>query len=343
MKALMLTEYNHFEYTDVPEPEIADDEVLVEVKACGICGSDVHGMDGSSGRRIPPIIMGHESSGVIAKLGGGVSGWKVGDRVTFDSTVYCGNCWYCKRGDIHLCDNRRVLGVSCEEYRRHGAYAQFVAVPERILYAIPDDLPFERAALSEPVSIAAHAVHRTKISIGDTAVVAGTGMIGLLVVQLLRHVGCRNIIAVDLEESKLSLAKRLGATHGLNPKSCDAVDEVMKLTGGRGADIAFEVVGIGATLDIAIRSVRKGGIVTLVGNLTAKDEFPHQAVVTREITLNGSCASQGDYPAAIELIRSGAIDADAFISSTAPLAEGASWFERLHKQEPGLMKVVLVP
>lgn len=339
----MLTEYRHFEYVDVPEPDIAADEVLVEVKACGICGSDVHGMDGSSGRRIPPIIMGHESAGVISEVGGAVSGWKKGDRVTFDSTVYCGDCWYCRRGDIHLCDNRRVLGVSCEEYRRHGAFAQYVAVPQRILYSIPDELPFEQAALSEPLSVAVHAVNLTRLSIGDTAVVAGTGMIGLLVVQVLRSAGCGKIIAVDLEEEKLELAKRLGASAALNPRACDPAEEVRKMTGGRGADVAFEVVGIGATLDIAIASVRKGGAVTLVGNLTAKDDFPHQSVVTREITLNGSCASRGDYPACIELIRGGAIDTDAFISRTAPLSEGAEWFDRLYRKERGLMKVILVP
>ena len=339
----MLTGYGKLEYTEVPAPTIAEDEVLIQVKACGICGSDVHGMDGSSGRRIPPIIMGHEAAGIVAECGAAVRGWQRGDRVTFDSTVYCGSCWYCRRGDIHLCDNRRVLGVSCDDYRRHGAYAEYVAVPERILYHIPDELPFEHAALSEPLSIAVHAVHRTEISIGDTAVVAGAGMIGLLLIQVLRTAGCGRIIAVDLEDDKLELAKQFGASVGLNPRAVDPAEEVRRITGGRGADVAFEVVGIGATLKIAIDSLRKGGILTLVGNLTAEDEFPHQAVVTRELTLNGSCASRGDYPACIELLRRGAIDTDTFISHVAPLAEGASWFARLHDKERGLMKVVLIP
>ncbi|HUX22332.1 MAG TPA: galactitol-1-phosphate 5-dehydrogenase [Spirochaetia bacterium] len=343
MKALMLTEYNHFKLMDVETPTIEDNEVLVQVKACGICGSDVHGMDGSTGRRIPPIVMGHEAAGVISRIGSAVTGWKIGDRVTFDSTVYCGTCWYCRRGDIHLCDNRRVLGVSCDEYRRNGAFAESVAVPEHILYSIPERLSFEEAALCEPLSIAVHAVHRTRISIGDTAVVAGSGMIGLLLIQVLRSAGCGKIIAIDLEDDKLAMAERLGATVGLNPRKADPVAAIQGLTGGRGADIAFEVVGIGATLNIAVESLRKGGILTLVGNLTAVDEFPHQAVVTREITLNGSCASRGDYPACLELLQNGAIDTKAFISRTAPLSEGAQWFERLHRKEPGLLKVILVP
>src|SRR5947209_1500247 len=152
MKALVLKEYKQFEFTDVPVPDIGTEEVLIQVKACGICGSDVHGMDGSTGRRIPPVIMGHEAAGVISKVGPAVTGWQVGDRVTFDSTIYCGKCYFCRRGEINLCDNRRVLGVSCGDYRQHGAFAEYVAVPQHILYRVPDWLPFSKAALVEPVS-----------------------------------------------------------------------------------------------------------------------------------------------------------------------------------------------
>src|SRR5262249_7642799 len=146
---------------DVPTPEPKPGEVLVAVKACGICGSDVHGMDGSTGRRRPPIIMGHEAAGVIAEIGKGVDGWKTGDRVTFDSTIYCGECDFCRRGLINLCDRRRVLGVSCEDYRQHGAFAELVAIPQHIVYRLPEELPFEHAALAEPFSIALHALRRT--------------------------------------------------------------------------------------------------------------------------------------------------------------------------------------
>ncbi|HUZ18445.1 MAG TPA: galactitol-1-phosphate 5-dehydrogenase [Spirochaetia bacterium] len=343
MKALVLTEYKKFEFSDVPDPVPAEDEVLIQVKACGICGSDVHGMDGSSGRRIPPIIMGHEASGVITSIGKEVSSYKVGDRVTFDSTIYCGECWYCRRGDINLCDNRRVLGVSCDEYRRHGAFAEYVTVPERILYRIPEGISFEHAALTEPVSIAVHAVARTPIALGDTAVVAGTGMIGLLVVQVLKAAGCGRVIAVDIEEEKLALAKKLGADVGLNPKRVDVPAEVRKLTDGRGADVSFEVVGIGATLNTALATLRKGGIATLVGNLSATAEFPHQSTVTREISINGSCASQGEYPACIDMIARKKIDVAPLVSKVVPLSEGAGWFKRLYDREPGLFKVVLVP
>src|SRR5688500_4363565 len=186
MKAVVLEEYMKLVYQDVPMPEVQDDEVLVKVKAVGICGSDIHGMDGSSGRRIPPLIMGHEASGVIEAVGAGVRDWHVGDRVTFDSTVYCGECWYCRRGEINLCEHRRVLGVSTGEYRQHGAFAEYLAVPSRVLYKLPENLTFEQGAFVEPVSIAVHAVARTPLSLGCTAVVVGSGMIGLLVIQVLK-------------------------------------------------------------------------------------------------------------------------------------------------------------
>jgi L-iditol 2-dehydrogenase len=343
MKALVLKEYRRFALEDVAVPTLQPEEVLVRVRACGICGSDVHGMDGSSGRRIPPIIMGHEAAGEITQIGSGVVSWKPGDRVTFDSTVYCGDCWYCRRGQINLCENRRVLGVSCGDYRRHGAFAEFVAVPQRILYRLPDSLSFEQAALVEAVSVAVHAVKRAPLSAEATAVVVGTGMIGLLVVQALRVAGCKQIVAVDLDEDRLRLATKLGATHHFNATDPGLLEKIRALTGGRGADVAFEVVGLPPTVRTAIDSVRKGGNVTLVGNLKPQVELPLQTVVTRELTLLGSCGSAGEYPECLELIASGKINVTEFISATPPLEEGARWFERLYAGEKGLVKVVLKP
>lgn len=343
MKALVLEAYNCLEYKDVPEPGLGPEDVLVRVKACGICGSDVHGLDGSTGRRIPPLIMGHEASGVIAAVGNDVTGWQEGARVTFDSTIYCGKCHFCRRGETNLCDNRRVLGVSCDEYRQHGAYAEYVAVPQHILYLLPDSVTFEQAAVVEALSVALHAVERTPVSLNATAVVVGAGMIGLLVIQSLRAAGCGQIIAVDLDPQRLDLARRLGADEALNPDAVDVAAQVLKRTGNRGADIDFEVVGISPTLELAIKCLRKGGALTLVGNLAPTTEFPLQTVVTRELTLYGSCASRGEYPACLDMISRGVINVDAMISAVAPLAEGASWFERLSSGELGLMKVILTP
>lgn len=343
MKALVLKEYNTFSFEDFPKPACGMDEVLVRVKACSICGSDVHGMDGSTGRRIPQIVMGHEASGIIEETGGAVRTYKVGNRVTFDSTVYCGKCYYCKRGEVNLCDNRKVLGVSCTDYRLHGAFAEYVSVPQHILYPLPDKVSFERAAMVEPLSIAFHAIRRSPVSLNDTAVVVGAGMIGLLIIQLLKLAGCGRIIAVDLVQEKLEMAVKFGAEIGLKADSSDVAAKVFELTGGRGADISFEVVGITPTLQSAIAVLKKGGSLTLVGNLKPSVDLPLQSVVTRQISLFGTCASAGEYSDCLDLIASGKVDIDSFISAVVPLSEGASWFKRLYASEPGLMKVILVP
>jgi L-iditol 2-dehydrogenase len=287
--------------------------------------------------------MGHEAAGVIAQAGRDVTGWKAGDRVTFDSTVYCGNCEFCRRGAVNLCENRRVLGVSCEDYRQHGAFAEFVAVPQRGLYRVPDPLPFEHAALAEPFSVAFHAVRRAPVNLNDTAVVVGAGMIGLALVQTLRLTGCGRIVAVDLAPDRLALAAKLGATDTVHSGDGDPVTQILRLTNGLGADLAFEAVGIGPTVELAIRSVRKGGAVTLVGNVAPTIELPLQLAVTRELTLYGSCGSAGEYPACLDMMVRKAIDPAALISALVPLAEGAAWFERLYRQEHGLMKVILLP
>ena len=343
MKALVLEEYNHLVYQDVTDPPMGPNDVLIRVRACGICGSDIHGLDGSSGRRIPPIIMGHEASGVIADVGSAVRDWHAGDRVTFDSTVYCGECYFCTRGSVNLCDRRRVMGVSTGDYRQHGAYAEYVTVPQHILYRLPDNLSFEQATMVETLSIAFHAVGRAPVRLNDTAVVVGAGMVGLLVIQSLGAAGCGTIIAVDISEDRLALAQTLGADETLNSGTDDVVSRVADLTGGRGADLAHEVVGMSETVDLSVSSLRKGGHLVLVGNLSPTVEFAVQSVVTRELTLYGSCSSSGEYPACLDMIARGTINVDALISAVAPLSDGAAWFDRLYGSEPGLLKVVLQP
>lgn len=344
MKALLLTAPTQLELVDFPNPAPADDEVLVRVRACGICGSDIHGWDGSTGRRRPPLIMGHEASGEIAATGPQVKRWKVGDRVTFDSTISCGQCQYCRSGQVNLCDNRRVVGVAPVEYRQHGAFAEYVALPARILYPLPDQLTYEQAAMIEPVSIAIHAVGRVKIAPTDTVVVVGSGMIGLFVIQALRWAGAARVIAVDLEDKRLALARELGATDTINSGQGDPVAEIHRLTNGRGADLAFEVVGISPTLNLALAALRRGGSAVLVGNLSAKTEFPMQAVVTRELTVYGTCSSAGEYPLCLDLIAKGAIRVEPMISAVAPLDDGIEWFKKLSAKDGGkYMKVILRP
>ncbi len=342
MKALLLSKYRHLEITDLPVPEPAPDEVLIRVAACGICGSDVHGYDGSSGRRIPPIVMGHEAAGRIAAVGKNVKGLSEGDRVTFDSTIFCGACAHCRRGDVNLCDHRQVLGVSCSDYRRAGAFAEYVAVPSRVVHRLPDTFPFAEAAMLEAVAVAIHGVSLAQIPLDSTALVIGAGTIGLLTLQALRAAGCSRVLVADIDATRLKLAQELGATSVLSAEK-DLVAQVLDLTNETGVDVAIEAVGRSETVTAAIESVCKGGTVVLVGNISPQVTIPLQKVVTRQIRLQGSCASAGEYPRAIELLASGAIRVQPLISAIAPLAAGPEWFERLYAREPNLMKVVLTP
>lgn len=342
MKSLLLSAYNHLEIIDLPTPAIGSGEVLVRVQACGICGSDVHGYDGSSGRRIPPIIMGHEAAGTVAGFGSEVSNLFIGDRVTFDSTVFCGQCGYCARGEINLCDRRQVIGVSCADYRRHGAFAEYVAVPRRIIHRLPEGISFTEAAMLEAVSVALHAVRISPVSGGETALVIGAGMIGLLLLQAAHIAGCSRVLIADIDQTRLNLARQVGAEEVLHASGVDLVTEIQRLTHG-GVDLVFEAVGRNETVSAAIDCTRKGGCVTLVGNIAPEVTLPLQKVVTRQIRLQGSCASSGEYPQAIDLISRGAIQVSPLITAVESLEEGPRWFQRLHDREPNLMKVVLTP
>jgi 2-desacetyl-2-hydroxyethyl bacteriochlorophyllide A dehydrogenase len=343
MKALVLEKYNELVYKDVPDPVINYDEVLLKVMACGICGSDVHGMDGSTGRRIPPIIMGHEASGIIVKTGSGVQDWKMGDRVTFDSTVFPLNDWYTLGGHYNLSDNREVVGVSPGTYTRNGAFAEYISLPQHILYKIPDDVTYTQAAMVEAVAVALHSINLSGIHIGDKCVVVGAGMIGTFLIKLLRISGVSLIIAIDNNRGRLDPAKTAGADYAFLSDESELPEKIAALTKGRGADISFEAVGKGDSVNTAINLLRKGGKTVLVGNLSAAVEFPLQKVVTREISIQGSCAIRGEYETILDLIGSGRLKVDEQISVVAPLSDGASWFEKLYKNEGNLNKVILVP
>lgn len=343
MKALLLSEYNRLEVVDVPMPRPGPNEVLVKVEACGICGSDVHGYDGSTGRRIPPIIMGHEAAGTVISLGQGVTGMQEGDRVTFDSTIYCGECDYCRKGEVNLCNNRQVLGVSTPDFSRPGAFAEYVVVPRHVMYSLPQTVEATQAAMIEPLAVAVHAVSLATTGPETTALVVGAGMIGLLVMQVLKERKCGKIFVVDIDDTRLRAAKELGASETINAKSADVLAVLGRFTGAQGVDVAFEAVGSTPTVKSAIENVRKGGTVVLIGNVSPAVEIPLQIVVSRELTLHGSAASAGEYPECIDLLARGAVKVDSLISAVAPLEQGAEWFERLHAREPNLMKVILDP
>jgi len=343
MKALVLEQYNKLVYKDVPDPVITENDVLVKVMACGICGSDVHGLDGSTGRRIPPMIMGHEASGIIAETGTSVTNWKKGDRVTFDSTVYPLNDWFTLQGNYNLSDNREVLGVSPGTYKRDGAFAEYIVIPQHILYKIPDNVTFEQAAMVEAVAVALHSINIAVLKTGDVCLVTGAGMIGIFIIKLLKISGASKVIAVDINEARLAVALKAGADYAFLFSDESLNEKIISLTNSRGADISFEAVGKSESVNSAIDSTRKGGKVILVGNVSPKVEFPLQKVVTRELKVLGSCAIRGEYEVVLNLLQSGKITVDDMISVVAPLSEGALWFSKLYSRKEDLNKVILVP
>lgn len=339
MKALLLEAYHDPRLTQLPIPEIREDEVLLRVKACAICGSDLHGYTGKSGRRQPPLVMGHEASGVVEKAGPAVSAYKPGDRVVFNSSLYCGQCWYCRRGMENLCVQARVFGVNCDSYKLDGAMAEYLAVPERILYPLPQAMSFVQGALVEPLSIALHAVNRTQIEMDDTVAVIGAGAIGLMLVKALKNTAASRVVAVDVDDFKLECALKAGADLALNTRH-DVAASIQKIA-PRGADAVFEAVGIGQTVEQALDLARRGGRVTLVGNAQPRAELGMQKIVLKELSVHGAYACANEYETALSLIAGGRVTVDELVSATAPLEEGKQWLDRLARGGEKLIKVVL--
>lgn len=350
MKALIYTKPYCFEYSDFPDPAVGDNDVLIRVKACGICGSDVQGFTGKTGRRIPPLIMGHEAAGIVEDVGKNVGDFKKGDRVCFDSTVYCNKCEPCRKGFYNRCEKRQVLGVSTPEFRRHGAFAEYVAVPWWIVSKIPENMSFIQSALLEPASIGTHAANRAPISVrqpdgsaNDTILVIGAGTIGLFILQAARIRGAAGVIVVDINEFRLAVAKKLGADKVINPLKSDLREMIFKETENKGADVTFEAVGYAQTFRDGVSVTKTGGHLVAVGNLEKTAEFNLQELVARELTFTGSYASSGEFRDCIELVASGKIKVEPLIGDVLPLEDGPDAFDRLLKAEENLLKIVLEP
>lgn len=342
MKALVNTAPYKLEVQDWPIPAYGPDDLLVKVKACAICGSDVKGYSGKTGRRIPPIIMGHEAAGVVAAVGRNVTGFKEGDRVCFDSLIYCRRCRFCLSGLTNLCENREILGVSVPEYRRHGAFAEYVVVPYWIAVHMPPGLTFAQASLIETASVGVHAANRTPIRINDTVVVIGAGPVGLFALQGIRLKGAGKIIVTDLFDFKLGLAKQLGADVVLRADDPQLMERLRAETGRYGADAAIEAVGVESAVATALAITRDGGALTLIGNVSPKINIDLQSIVTREITIYASCASSGEYAACVEMVASGKIKVDPLISEYASIEDGQAIFDRLYQGQEGHIKTVFL-
>ena len=343
MKALVHTAPLKFELRDVPVPQPQDDEVLIRVRAVGICGSDVHGYTGTTGRRIPPIIMGHEASGVVETVGRAVTAIGPGERVTFDSTVYCNQCPACRMGQVNLCQSRKIIGVSTPTFRAEGAMAEYVVVPHWIIHKLPAAVSFEEAAMIEPAGVGMHAARITPIDVNDVVLVIGAGQIGLLAMQGARIKGAGTLVVMDVKEDRLAFAKKLGADVTIHSGAGDPAVALQQAIGRPDADVVFEAVGLEATVALGIRLTKLGGNLTLIGNVTPKIQVNLQEIISRELTIRGSAAIAGEYPACLNYIAQGRLHVKPLISRIVPLSEGQASFDALHHGEAGLMKILLRP
>jgi L-iditol 2-dehydrogenase len=343
MKALVYTGPLALEYADRPDPVPGAGEVLVRVRAVAICGSDVHGYTGTTGRRIPPVIMGHEASGIVEAVGPDVWGWAPETRVTFDSIVWCGECGLCRAGRTNLCVTRQTFGVSTPAFRRDGAMAEYVVVPARLLHPLPESVSFDAGAMVEPAAVAMHAARISGIEPGDLVVVVGAGLIGNLAMQAARTLGAGAVAIADVVPERLDLARHLGADMVIDTSRGHPAASLEAATGRQTADVVLEAVGIQATIDLATALTRPGGSLTLIGNVKPRIEQDLQGIVSGELTIRGSSASAGEYPGCIERIADGRLRVTELISRAQPLADGPAAFEALDRGDPGLMRIVLHP
>ena len=336
MKALMYRGPWKMPVEELDEPTPTAGKVVVDVQAVGICGSDVHGFTGNSGRRTPGIVMGHEFAGTISELGPEMEGYAVGDGVVVMPlySVAAGGDPY----PLNLSPHRRLTGMN-----EHGAYAQRVAVRAAQLFPKPAGLSWQRAALCEPMAVTLHAARITPINPMQKVAVIGAGPIGLLTMLAARLKGAGTVIVVDRSVHRLELAEELGADAVINVDGTDADAAIREMTGG-GVDVAFEAVGISSTARLSVEVTRNGGNITWIGNNAPMIEVDMQSIVTREMSVRGSYGfDETDFAAAIEALSSGRLNVDPLVEEIAPLDDGPEIFRSLAAGENDLVKIILKP
>lgn len=326
-------------FEEVPIPEIGADEVLVKVAGCGICQSDLEYIDlGVPTFQKPPIILGHEPAGIIDRIGESVKGFKVGDSVLCSNIISCGVCRYCREGRDDICDNWLMLGNHID-----GAYAQYLKIPAKNVHLLPPEIPPEDGCIiADAVSTPFHAVKdRSGMRLGDFVAVFGCGGLGMSCVQIAAAMG-GHVIAVDIVEKKLDLARKFGAVETINPKTKDVIKEIRRITSGKGVEVAFEMIGRPETITQAYKGLCKGGRLVLVGFSPKDATFNPGRIMVHELEIVGSCACRSvDFPRLIELVRMGKIDIKPLITHKFRLSEINEALDIVRKGDS--IRTVLIP
>lgn len=307
-----------FETREMPKPVLRDNEVLVKVAACGVCGTDVHIFHGDKGASdvCPPVVLGHEFSGVVTEIGSGVKKLRVGDHVAIDPNSYCGECHYCRIGKKQLCTNLYAVGVS-----RDGGFAEYCHVPEAQCYTLDPDIPLEYGAMAEPLACCIHGIDRAQIRVGDTVLVIGGGAIGLLMVQLARLSGASRVILSEPVELRRRIALQLGADAVIDPIHESVKERITELTGVEGTDVVIECVGNTAATAQAFEATKRGTTVLLfsVPKSGAVHPLSLEQVFQKELRIVGSIINPDTHQRAVDLINSGRIILEPILTHRFPV------------------------
>jgi len=321
VKAVRLVQIGHpVQMQDVPVPDIGERDVLVRVRAAGICHSDVHYRAGTSPVKPLPVTLGHEVAGVVEAVGSQVTSVKVGERVCLHYLVTCGDCYYCASGHEQFCPRGEMIGK-----HRDGGYAEYIAVPARNALHLPDEIPFEQGAIlmcSSATSL--HALRKSRLQAGETVAVFGTGGLGMSAIQLARAMGALDVYAVDINADKVALAHKHGAVP-VNASQCDPVADILRLTHGRGVDVALEVIGLPQTMRQAVQSVAVFGRAVMVGISGMPLEIDtYRELLGKESEVIGSDDHLlQELPLLLEYARRGVLDLSDVVTRSVPLDANA--------------------
>ncbi|NOZ60148.1 MAG: zinc-dependent alcohol dehydrogenase family protein [Calditrichaeota bacterium] len=339
MKAAVFYGPGDVRIEDKPVRKIGSDEVLIKVRACGVCGTDVHIFEGAAGsaKVSPPVVLGHEFSGEIVEIGDAVCRLRVGDRVTIDPNISCGNCYYCQRGQVHLCENLRAIGVT-----QDGGFAELAIVSEKQAFQLPDNVSFTAGAMVEPIACCLHGIDLAEIKPADSVLIVGGGTIGMIMLQLARSVGASRIFLSEPEEKKRALAEKLGADEAIDPNKISVPERIREKT-GHGVDVAIECVGSAATANDAIASCGRGGRVMLFGLAPPECEISVRPfeIFRRELTIRSSFVNPFTHARAIDLLAGGRVKTETFMSRSLPLEKLASVLAKAELRRGG--KILICP
>src|SRR5436190_10051192 len=337
MKALVYTAPHKVEKQSHPDPSPKTGEVVVRVRAAGVCGSDLLGFLGKSKKRVPPLILGHEIGGEVASLGGGVTDLRVGQRVAIMPLITCGACVQCKRGRNSLCEKRVLLGMNVA-----GGFAEYVVAPRACMYPVPEKMDFLSASMVEclatPANLFGNHVRRPI----ETAAIFGAGTQGILALQMAKVSGATRIFVVDIQDARLAAAERMGA-RSIHGKKTDAVAAILEATGGQGCDVVVDAAGYTPTRQQGLKVVARGGVLGLVGLSDPATEMDVLDIINREIEIHGIYGyAPADFRRALDLVASAKVDVTSWVKEF-PLEDGQRVLDQLTTQPGDLVKASLVP